>query len=51
MFSVVPTTDVAQEPTHSQLGGWLTTMLSEDQRPDDWVLHVGHFGSGLSEKG
>ena len=43
MFPVVPPTDVAQEPTHGQLDDQTTTLLSKDQRSDDWVLHVGHW--------
>ena len=41
MFPVVPTMDVAQEPTCGQLDDQTMTVLSEDQRPDDWMLDVG----------
>ena len=51
-LSVVPTLNVAQEPTHGQLDDWMTTVLSKDRRPDNRMLHVGHWrNSVLSEKG
>ena len=52
MLSVVPTLDVSQEPTHGQLDNGTTTLISEDWRPDDGVLHVGHEKYSVSsEKG
>ena len=44
-WSVLPfveTLDLAQEPTCGQLDDWTMTMFSEDWRPNDGVLHVGH---------
>ena len=41
VFPVVPTTDVPQEPTSGQLDDQMTIVLSEDKRPDDWMLDVG----------
>ena len=41
VFPVVPMTDVPQEPTSGQLDDWMTTVLSEDRRPDDWMSDVG----------
>ena len=42
MNPVVPMMDFPQEPTHGQLNDQMTTVPSEDQRSNDWVLHVGH---------
>ena len=44
MFPIVPLTDVPQEQTGSQLDDWMTTILTKDQRPDDWMLDVGSHG-------
>ena len=43
----VKTLDLAQEPTHGQLDDWTTTVLSEDRRSDDRMLHVGHSRSSV----
>ena len=52
MFPIVKMLNVPQEPTHGQLDDGTTAMLSEDQRPDDGMLHVGHGRDGVSsEKG
>ena len=34
--------DFAQKPTCGQLDDGMTAMFSEDQRPDNGMLHVGH---------
>ena len=41
VFPVVPLMDVPQEPTSGQLDDQTTTVLSKDQRTNDWVLDVG----------
>ena len=43
MNPVVPMMDFTQEPTCGQLNDWTMTVLPEDWRLDDWVLHVGHW--------
>ena len=44
--------DIPKEPTCGQLDDQLSNLLSEDQRPDDRVLHVGHERySEVSEMG
>ena len=42
VFPFVETLDFTQEPTGGQLDDWTTPVLSEDQRPDDRMLHVSH---------
>ena len=42
MNPFVKALDVPKEPTHGQLDDRLLDLFSEDQRPDDGVLHVGH---------
>ena len=52
MLPIVKTLNVPEKPTHGQLNDWMTTMLSEDWRPNDGVLHVGHWRDSVSsEKG
>ena len=42
MHPFVETLDIPKEPTHGQLDDQLSNLFAEDQRTDDWVLHVGH---------
>ena len=42
MNPLVETLNVPKKPTHGQLDDRLLDLFSEDQRPDDGVLHVGH---------
>ena len=39
--------DLPKKPTRGQLNDGLTIVLSEDQRMDDRVLHVGHSRSSV----
>ena len=50
VFPLVETLDFTQEPTRGQLDNWMMTMLSEDQRPDDKMLHVGHEEYSVSTR-
>ena len=52
MLPIVEALDIPKGPTGGQLDDWTTTVLTEDQRTDDWVLHVGHWKNSVSsEKG
>ena len=42
MNPLVEMLDVPKEPTCGQLDDRLSDVLSEDRRPDDGMLHVGH---------
>ena len=50
MLSFVPMLNVAQEPTRGQLDNRMTAVLSKDWRPDDGMLHVGHWRYSVSNK-
>ena len=41
VFPVIPSMDIAQKPTSSQLDDRMMTILSEDRRPDNGMLNVG----------
>ena len=41
MFPIVPLMEVPQKPSHGQLDDRTMTILSEDRRPDNWVLDIG----------
>ena len=52
MLPIVETLDIPEKPTSGQLDDRMTAMLSKDRRPDDGMLHVGHWrNSVLSKKG
>ena len=52
MLPIVETLDIPEKPTSGQLDDRTTAMLSKDKRPDDGILHVGHWrNSVLSKKG
>ena len=45
MNPFVKTLDFSKEPTCGQLDDGLLNLFSEDQRPDDGILQVGHSKS------
>ena len=52
MLPIVETLDIPEKPTSGQLDDRMTAMFSKDRRPDDGMLHVGHWrNSVLSKKG
>ena len=52
MLSIVKMLNVPEKPTCGQLDDRTTAMLSKDWRPDDRMLHVGHWRNSVSsEKG
>ena len=48
MLPFVETLNLAQEPTCGQLDNGMMAVLSEDQKTNDGVLHVGHEKYGVS---
>ena len=50
MLPIVKMPNIPKKPTCGQLNDGTMTVLSEDQRPDDWVLHVGHWRNSVSSK-
>ena len=50
MLPVIEILDLTREPTCGQLNDGMAAMLSKDWRPDDGVLHVGHWRDSVSSK-
>ena len=48
MLPIVKALDIPKKPTCGQLDDGMTAMFSEDWRPDDGVLHVGHGRNSVS---
>ena len=48
MLPIVETLDFPKKPTYDQLDDGTIAMLSKEQRPDDGMLHVGHWRDSVS---
>ena len=50
MLPIVKVLDIPEKPTCGQLDDGMTAVFSKDWRPDDGMLHVGHWRDSVSKR-